>query len=188
GLAMVILILIPMRNAFRLHPYVTDHHLESLAKFLLFTSSVVGFAYLIEVFIAWYSNNPWEQAIFSYRAFGDYWFAFWALFVCNLLIPQLFWIKKFRRSIPMLLVVSVAVTIGMWFERFTIIITSLSHDYIPFTWGFHTLTWTEVGIVVGSFSWFFFLFLIFAKTLPIVSMWEVKEQLEPPGAGSGSKK
>lgn len=183
GLAMVILILIPMRNAFSLRAYVTDHHLESLAKFLLFTSSVVGFAYLIEVFIAWYSNNPWEQAIFFYRAFGDYWFAFWALFVCNLLIPQLFWFKKFRRSIPMLMIVSIAVTIGMWFERFTIIITSLSHDYIPFTWGFHTLSWTEVGIVVGSFSWFFFLFLIFAKTLPIVSMWEVKEQLEPPGAG-----
>jgi molybdopterin-containing oxidoreductase family membrane subunit len=183
GLAMVILILIPMRNAFRLQKYITDHHLESLAKFLLFTASVVGFAYIIEVFIAWYSHNPWEQAIFSYRAFGDFKWAFWALFVCNLLIPQVFWVKRFRRSTVTLALVSVAVTVGMFFERFVIIVTSLAHEYIPFMWGLPDLTLTEIGIVVGSFSWFFFLFLIFAKTLPVVSMWEVKEQIEPPTAG-----
>jgi molybdopterin-containing oxidoreductase family membrane subunit len=180
GLAMVILILLPMRNAFRLHQYITDHHIESLAKFLLFTASVVGFAYLIEIFIAWYSHNPWEQAVFLYRAFGDYWPAFWSLFVCNLLFPQVFWVKRFRRSTPVLVVVSVAVTVGMFFERFTIIVTSLAHEFDPFAWGLPSLTWTEMGIVVGSFSWFFFLFMIFTKTLPVVSLWEVKEQIEPP--------
>ncbi len=183
GLAMVILILIPMRNAFRLHAYITAHHLESLAKFLLFTASIVGFAYTIEVFIAWYSGNPWERAIFLYRAFGDYWWTFWALFVCNLFIPQLFWFKKFRRNISFLIIVSIAVTIGMWFERFVIITTSLAHDFDPYSWGLPSLTLTEIGIVIGSFSWFFFLFMIFAKTLPVVSMWEVKEQLEPPKVG-----
>ncbi len=187
GLAIVLLVLIPMRSAFRLHEYITDHHLENLAKFLIFTALMVGFAYLIELFIAWYSHNEWEQAIFSYRAFGDYWWAFWALFVCNLAIPQLFWKKRFRRSVPLLVFVAVAVAVGMWFERFVIIVTSLSHDYLPFAWGFHHLTWTEVGIVVGSFAWFFFLFFLFAKTLPAVSMWEVKEQLEPPMKGKGRK-
>jgi molybdopterin-containing oxidoreductase family membrane subunit len=157
--------------------------MESLGKFLLFTASIVGFAYLIEVFVAWYSHNPWEQAIMSYRAFGDYWWAFWSLFACNLLIPQLLWLKRFRQSVPFLAFVSIAVTVGMFFERFVIITTSLAHEYIPFMWGLPDLTFAEIGIVVGSFSWFFFLFAIFSKTLPVVSMWEVKEQLDPPMSG-----
>jgi len=183
GLAMVVLLLIPIRKSFRLERYITMHHFESLAKFIIFTALVVGSAYVIEIFIAWYSHNPFEQSIFLYRAFGDYSFAFWLLMTTNIAVPMLLWWRKVRTSIPALVVICISIEIGMWLERFVIIVTSLAHDYLPSAWGLYQPTLTDSVIVIGSFAWFFMLFMIFVKVLPAVSMWEVKEQLEPPMKG-----
>jgi Ni/Fe-hydrogenase subunit HybB-like protein len=183
GLAMVILLLLPMRKWFNLKQYITDHHIESLAKMLIFTALVVGFAYVIEIFIAWYSGHVYEREIFLWRATGPYWWGFWGLFIFNFTLPMLFWFKRYRTNTFTLVFITVGVSIGMWLERFVIIVTSLSHEYNPFSWGFHRLTHTEVFIIIGSFSLFFFLFLVFAKILPVVSNWEVKEQIEPPVKG-----
>ena len=184
GLAMVILLLIPIRKAFHLERYITMHHFESLAKFIVFTALVVGSAYIIELFIAWYSGNPFEQSIFLYRAFGDYAFAFWLLMTSNILVPMLLWWKKVRTSIPALIAICISIEIGMWLERFVIIVTSLAHDFLPSAWGLYRPTPTDTMIVIGSFAWFFLLFMIFVKVLPAVSMWEVKEQIDPPMKGS----
>jgi Ni/Fe-hydrogenase subunit HybB-like protein len=184
GLAMVVLLLIPIRKAFRLERYITMHHFESLAKFIIFTALVVGSAYVIELFIAWYSNNPFEQSIFLYRALGDYSFAFWLLMTTNILVPMLLWWRKVRTSIPALVVICISIEIGMWLERFVIIVTSLAHDFLPSAWGLYHPTPTDTMIVIGSFAWFFMLFMIFVKVLPAVSMWEVKEQEDPPMKGS----
>ncbi len=181
GLAMVLLMLVPMRKVFGLQKYITVHHLESLAKFMIFTALVVGLAYAIELFIAWYGDNPYERAIFLYRAVGDYSWAFWLLLTTNIAAPMLLWAKKIRTSVPWLVVISLSVEVGMWLERFVIIVTSLAHDYLPSAWRLYQPSVTEALIVAGSFAWFFLLFLIFMKTLPAVSMWEVKEQAAPPG-------
>jgi len=184
GLAMVLLLLIPMRKAFNLQKYITHHHLESLAKFIIFTALIVGCAYAIELFIAWYSHQKFEKALFLYRLVGDYAWAFWLIITTNVLAPMLFWIKKIRTSIPWLVAICISVEIGMWLERFVIIVTSLAHDYLPSSWGLYKPTPTDSMIVIGSFAWFFLLFALFVKVLPSVSMWEVKEQLEPPMRGS----
>ncbi len=184
GLAMVVLLLIPIRKAFHLERYITMHHFESLAKFIIFTALVVGSAYVIELFIAWYSNNPFEQSIFLYRALGDYAFAFWLLMTTNIFIPMLLWWRKIRTSVPALVAICISIEIGMWLERFVIIVTSLAHDFLPSAWGLYRPTPTDTVIVIGSFAWFFMLFMIFVKVLPAVSMWEVKEQLDPPMKGS----
>ncbi|MEW6512305.1 MAG: NrfD/PsrC family molybdoenzyme membrane anchor subunit [Bacteroidota bacterium] len=183
GLAMVVLLLIPLRKAFRIEQYITMHHLESLAKFIIFTALVVGFAYVVELFIAWYSGEQFEQAVFLYRMTGDYAWAFWLLLTTNVVMPMLLWSRSIRTSIPWLVAICVSVEIGMWLERFVIIVTSLAHDFLPSAWGLYKPTVIDSTIVIGSFAWFFFLFLIFVKVLPAVSMWEVKEQLEAPVKG-----
>jgi len=180
GLAMVVLLLIPLRRSFGLESYITMHHLESLAKFIIFTAMIVGSAYGIELFMAWYGGNRFEQSLFLYRAVGDYWWAFWLLMTTNILAPMLFWVKKIRTNIPALVTICIFVEVGMWLERFIIIVTSLAHDYLPSAWGLYRPTLTDSAIVVGSFAWFFLLFLLFIKLLPSVSMWEVKEQLPAP--------
>ncbi len=186
GLAMVVLLLIPLRSTFGLQQYITMHHLESLAKFIIFTALIVGFAYSVELFIAWYSNNPYERAIFLYRMTGDYAWAFWLLITTNVLAPMLLWFRRIRTSIPWLVALCVSVEIGMWLERFVIIVTSLAHDYLPSSWGLYKPTLTDSTIVIGSFAWFFFLFMIFVKVLPAVSSWEIKEQIAiPPKEGRG---
>jgi molybdopterin-containing oxidoreductase family membrane subunit len=177
---MVVLLLVPMRKAFKIEKYITMHHLESLAKFMIFTALIVGFAYSIELFIAWYSGNQFERAIFIYRMMGDYAWAFWLLITTNVAVPMLLWSKRIRTSIPWLVGICISVEIGMWLERFIIIVTSLAHDYLPYAWGIYKPTLVDSFIVIGSFAWFFFLFMVFSKTLPVVSMWEVKEQIEPP--------
>lgn len=182
GLAMVLTLLIPMRRIFDVKHIITMRHLEFMAKIIIVTGLIVGYAYLIEYFIAYYSNNIWEQAIFGYRPTGDYAWAFWIMVICNSVIPLLFIKKKFRTSIFWLFAISIFVNIGMWFERFVIIVTSLSHDFLPYAWGNYTPSWVELGIMIGSFAWFFLLFLLFTKHLPSISMTEVKEVLPAPNS------
>ncbi len=184
GCALVITLVIPARKAFGMEEIITIDHMEALAKLCLFTGSIVAFAYGVEFFIAWYSGNAFERGQFWYRAFGDYKVGFWTMVTCNVIIPQLtLWFKAVRRNIAWLFVISIIINIGMWFERYVIIVLSLSHDFIPFAFGSRTLyviSPTELAILVGSFAWFGMFFLLFIKFLPWVSMTEVKEVLPPP--------
>lgn len=180
GLAMVIALLIPIRRIFRLDPYVTQTHLENLAKLIILTGLIVGYSYAVEFFIAWYSANTFEQGAFLYRVVGDYAWGSWIMIIFNAVVPLLFFVKKIRTSTPWLLGISLLINVGMWFERFIIIVTSLAHAYDPYTWGLYKPTWVDLSITAGSFAWFGMWFLLFAKFLPIVSIVEVKEQLPPP--------
>jgi Ni/Fe-hydrogenase subunit HybB-like protein len=184
GLALVITILVPMRKLFRLGAYLTQDHLANLAKLMIVTGMLLGYSYGVEFFVAWYSGNIYERAIFFYRAFGDYAWALWLLVACNVGSPLLFYFRRIRYSTGWLLALAVLVNVGMYFERFVIIVTSLGREYDPFSWGLYAPRWPEISILAGSFAWFFLLFLLFAKVFPVISMWEVKEQLPGPGRGT----
>jgi len=178
GTAMVITLVVPMRKMFRLEKYISIDDFDKLAKILLFTSMIVGYAYIVEYTLAFWSGNVFEAAQFIYRSIGDYAFFYWLMITCNVFIPLTLFINKLRRNITYLFILSLFVNIGMWFERFNIIVMSLAHDYDPYNWGFYIPSWVEIGITLGSFGWFFTFFLIFAKTLPIISMTELKEEVE----------
>jgi len=147
-------------------------------KIILLTGSLVGYSYIMEFFIAWYSGVPAEQFTFVNRAFGPYAWAYWIMFSCNVLIPQLFWVKKIRTSIPIMFAIAVFVNVGMWFERFVITVPSLSRDFLPSSWAYYTPTLTDGAILMGSFGLFFTLVLLFTKTLPVVSIAEVKSVVD----------
>ncbi len=175
GFAMVLVVLIPVRRIFRLEAYITDYHFENMSRFILFTSLICGYAYAAEYFVAWYSGVEFEQTSFWLRAFGPYWISTWIMISCNVIFPQLLWIKKFRTKVPFIFVLAVLINIGMWFERYVIIITSLSRDFIPGAWGLYIPSVWELSILVGSFCWFSMFFLLFLKFLPIIAIAEMKE-------------
>jgi molybdopterin-containing oxidoreductase family membrane subunit len=180
GCGMVITILVPLRRLLDLERYIRVEHFESLAKLCLLTSLIVGYAYGVEYFVAWLSGNPVERASFYNRLFGPYWWATWTMIVCNAVIPQLIWFKRVRTNLTWLFVISIFINIGMWFERFVIIVTSLSHDFEPWQWAYYTMRWPEFGILIGSFCWFSMWFLLFIRFFPVVAIAEVKETLPPP--------
>jgi Ni/Fe-hydrogenase subunit HybB-like protein len=186
GLALVITILIPLRIIFKVENLITIKNFDSMAKVILLTGLIVGYAYAIEYFLAWYSGNPYELAIFKWRASGDYAIAFWMMVSCNAIIPLLFFFKKMRTNIFWLLVICVLINVGMWLERYVIIVTSLSHDFLPFAWGNYAPTWVELGISLGSWGFFLMLFFLFAKFLPSISITEVKEILPVPQKNGGN--
>jgi len=178
GLAMVILILVPVRKIYSLEDYITDHDIENLAKVMLVTGLIMLYSYATEEFIAWYSDNPYERAIFAYRATGEYRSLFWMMILFNSIVPlALFW-KRVRTSIPWLMAISLLINVGMWAERFVIIVTSLAHEYNPSSWHVYSPKWVEIGITAGSFGWFFFWFLLFIKIFPPVAIAEVREAIE----------
>ena len=178
GLAMVLTLMIPLRKIFHYERFITRNVLENVAKTIVFTGLIVGYAYLLEYFIAWYSGNIVEQETFRWRAVGEYGVEFWIMVICNSLIPLLLFFKRIRTNIAWLFGISILINIGMWCERFVIIITSVAHDFIPHAWGFYAPSGIEWGIMFGSFCLFFFLYLLFVKHLPSVSMTELKETLE----------
>lgn len=180
GFAMVMTLLIIAREVVDLKSFITLKHLDNMNKIILATGMMVGYAYAMEFFIAWYSGNPYESSVFINRATGDYAWAYWTMVSCNVISPQIYWFKKMRRNIPVMFVMSIFVNIGMWFERFTIISTSLHHDYLPASWGYYSPTWVEISIFTGTIGIFFTLFLIFAKFVPMIAIAEVKSVL--PGA------
>ncbi len=182
GLAMVLTLMIPLRKVFRYERFISMEVLENVAKTIVFTGLIVGFAYLTEFFVAWYTQNAVELESFRWRAMGYYSLEFWIMVVCNSLIPLLFFFTKVRTSIAWLFGISILINIGMWYERFVIIIGSVGHDFIPHAWGLYAPTVIEYGIMVGSFSLFFLLFILFVKHLPSMSMTELKEAL-----GKGKK-
>ncbi len=177
GLAMVLTLIIPARKILHLEDYVTAHHLENVAKLILVSSLIVSYAYLIEFFFAWYSENPYEQTVFMSRAVGDYAPFFWLMVVCNCLAPLLFFIPSARRNIALLFVVSLMINVGMWMERFVIIAGSLARQFNVTTWGDYGPSWVEWSILFGSLCWFLFWFLLFIRHLPAIPIAEVKETM-----------
>lgn len=174
GFAMVQNALIIIRKVFNIKHIVTLNTLENMNKIIMLTGSMVGYAYAMEFFIAWYSGHEIESFTFLNRALGPFAWAYWIMISCNVIFPQLFWIKKIRRSIPIMFVIAVFVNVGMWFERFVITITSLSRDYLPSSWSYFQPTLIDLGILAGSFGFFFTLLLLFSRTMPVVSIAEVK--------------
>jgi molybdopterin-containing oxidoreductase family membrane subunit len=185
GFGMVITLLILTRNVMGLGRYITLDHLEAMAKVLLLTGSLVGLSYATEVFTAWYSGNLYERFAFASRATGPYAWAFWTMVACNAVLPQLLWSKRARRSVPTLLVLSLLVNLGMWLERFVIIVSTLHRGHLPSSWTSYGPTLVEVGVMVGSFGLFFTCFLLFIRYLPMVAIWEVKELVASNRAEAG---
>ncbi len=183
GFAMVVTLAIPARQFFGLKQIITLRHLENMAKVMLATGSMVGLAYSTEFFIAWYSGNPYEGFTFLNRAFGPYAWAYWIMVTCNVVVPQVFWIKKLRTNVAVLWVASVLINVGMWFERFVIVVSALSRDYLPSSWGYYKPSWVDLLTLAGSFGLFFTLFLLFLRFMPMIAMAEVKSIL--PGAHPG---
>ncbi|MBP6184924.1 MAG: polysulfide reductase NrfD [Saprospiraceae bacterium] len=181
GFAMVQTLMIITRKILHLEQYITINHIESMNKVILLTGTIVGVAYLTELFIAWYSGYIYEQFAFFNRAFGIYWWSYFGMMACNVLSPQIFWIKKIRRSIYWTFLMSIFVNIGMWFERFVIIATTLARDYLPSSWSYYTPTWVEIGIYIGSMGIFFTLYLAFTRVAPVVAIAEVKHILKTAG-------
>lgn len=178
GFAMVHTLMLITRYVFKLEHYITLGHIESMNKIILLTGSIVGIAYLTEFFIAWYSGVKYEQYAFMNRAFGPYWWAYWAMMTCNVISPQFFWFRSMRRNIIITFILSIVVNIGMWFERFVIIVISLHRDYLPSSWVMFWPTYVDVGDYIFTFGFFFTFFLLFAKYLPVINMSEVKHVLK----------
>jgi Ni/Fe-hydrogenase subunit HybB-like protein len=180
GFAMVITLIIPARKYLKLRDVITDRHLENMAKVILATGLIVSYGYMMEHFIAWYSGSEYEiWTFYVNRATGPYAGVYWLMIACNVITPNIFWFKKCRTSIPILWVASIVVNIGMWCERFIIIVTSLTQDFLPSSWDVFTPTWVDWSIYIGTMGLFSTLFLLFLKFLPAVAVAEVKElQLE----------
>jgi len=180
GFAMVLVLIIPMRHFFGFHAYLTDRHLDAMAKLILTTGLVLTYFYVCEIFTAWYSGDVFEKASLFWKVTKSYAWALWTMYFCNCIAPLVLFWKRARTSVPILYTVSILVLIGMWFERFNIIVPGLAHDFYPYTWGIYVPTPTDSMIVIGSFSFFFLLFLGFIRVMPSLSIVEVKETLPPP--------
>ena len=187
GFAMVLTLMIPARYLFGLKDVIRTDHIEAMCKILLATGMMVGFAYGTEFFIAWYSGNPVEQFVFINRAFGPFWWAYWIMVSCNVLIPQLFWFKKCRTNPYIIFILCIFVNIGMWFERFVIIATSLARSFLPSNWSYFEPTIYDVGVFTGTIGLFFTLFLLFFRYLPVIAIAEVKGAMPEAHAGGRSK-
>jgi Ni/Fe-hydrogenase subunit HybB-like protein len=180
GFAMVLVLVLPMRYFFNLNAYVTARHLDMMAKLILVTGLVLTYFYACELFTSWYSGEHIEKASLFWRLTSTYAWALFTMYFCNCVAPLILFWKRARTSPVVLYIVSILVLIGMWFERFNIIVPSLGHDFYPYTWGIYVPTVTDSTIVIGSFAWFFLLFLGFIKVMPSLSVVEVKETLPPP--------
>ena len=174
GFAMVSLLLIILRKVCKLEAYITLKHIELMNTVMLVAGSIVAVAYLTEFFMAMRSHSEFEKYVFHNRATGDYAWAFWTMIICNIVLPQLLWIKKLRRSIAFSVCVALVVCVGMWFERFVIIVTSLHRGYLPSSWTMFSPTWVDIGIFVGTLGFFFLLFLLYARSFPMIAQAEVK--------------
>ncbi len=173
GFAMVMTLALIARKVYNLEHLINMEHLDNMNKIMLLTGMMVGYAYGMEFFIAWYSGNEYEIFAFTNRAFGPYWWAYWIMVSCNVLVPQLFWFRRFRRNIAWMFIASILINIGMWFERFVIVVT-LSRDFLPSAWGMYFPTWVDVCTFIGTLGLFFTAFLLFLRFLPMIAMAEVK--------------
>lgn len=185
GVAMVITLMIPIRKVFGLEKLVRPEHFDAMSKLILLTSGVVTYSYITEFYTAWWSNNPFERYQFWFRPFGDMAVAFWIMTFCNCIAPLILWIKKCRTNLTVLFILSIIINIGMWFERFNIILQSLAREFIPYAWGSYNFSWVDMGITIGAFGWFGMWMTLFCKFFPAVAITEIKEILPPPRREAG---
>jgi molybdopterin-containing oxidoreductase family membrane subunit len=174
GFGMVLTLLVPLRKLCKLEDIITKRHIDLMCKVTLATGSIVGYAYLMELFIAWYSGSPYERFAFLNRLQGPFAWGYWIMMICNVVVPQIFWSKRARGNLWRVWVISILVNIGMWFERFVIIVISLHRDYIPANWGYYMPSWVDVCMFLGTFGLFFTMFLLFMRFLPMIAVSEVK--------------
>jgi molybdopterin-containing oxidoreductase family membrane subunit len=195
GFGMVLSLLIPLRTMCKLEDIITMRHIDVMCKVTLATGSIVGYAYGMEFFIAWYSGSLFERFAFINRAMGPYWWGYWLMIGCNVIVPQLFWFKKIRHCLWLVFILSIFVNIGMWFERFVIVVISLHREFLPSNWGYFKPTWVDIMTYLGTFGLFFTCFLLFMRFLPMIAISEVKgvtPQSDPHhplagGHGNGGK-
>jgi molybdopterin-containing oxidoreductase family membrane subunit len=180
GFAMVLTLAIPLRKLYGLEDFITTKHLENMGKILLATSLIVVYGYAIEAFMAWYSGSTFERFMLWNRMFGPYGWTYWVLLFCNLVTPQLMWFKRFRTSVPWLFGVAMVVNVGMWLERFVIVVTSLHRDFVPSSWGMYSPTFWDWATFLGTIGLFLTLFFLFIRLLPAISIFEMRTLL--PGA------
>jgi molybdopterin-containing oxidoreductase family membrane subunit len=181
GFAMVLTLLIPMRTIYGLQDMITLRHLENMAKVMLVTGLIVFYGYMMEAFFAWYSANEFEKYMIYNRTTGPYWYMYWTLIFCNGLVPQLLWIKKIRLNVAILFVISIIVNIGMWLERYVIIVTSLHRDFLPSSWGMYQGSRYDWSFYLGTMGLFLTLFYLFIRVLPMIAIFEMRMLL--PGGG-----
>ena len=188
GFAMVETLLLIMRKVVSLDAYITIKHIEYMNVIIILTGSLVGTAYMTELFMSWYSGVEFEQYAFLNRATGPYWWAYTIMMTCNVLTPQLYWIKSIRTSFVATFIISIFINIGMWFERFVIIVTSLHRDYLPSAWTMFSPTFIDIGIFLGTLGFFFTLFLLYSRTFPVIAQAELKTILKSSGSEHKNKK
>jgi molybdopterin-containing oxidoreductase family membrane subunit len=177
GFAMVITLAIPLRAVFKLHDFITQRHMDNMAKVMLATGLVVAYGYGIEIFTAWYGGSTFESYVIKNRMTGPYAWSFWGLMLCNVVMPQLLWSRRIRKSMAWLMVISMFVNVGMWLERFVIIVTSLHRDYLPSSWGMYRPTGWDWSTYLGTIGLFFTLLFVFLRLLPAISIFEVRTLL-----------
>jgi molybdopterin-containing oxidoreductase family membrane subunit len=190
GFGMVLTLLVPLRKLCKLEDVITKRHIDLMCKVTLATGSIVGYAYLMELFIAWYSGSPYERFAFMNRLQGPFAWGYWTMMICNVAVPQIFWSKRARGNLWLVWVISILVNIGMWFERFVIIVISLHRDYIPSNWAYYLPSWVDVCMFLGTFGLFFTMFLLFMRFLPMIAVSEVKgvtPQADPHHPLGGAK-
>jgi molybdopterin-containing oxidoreductase family membrane subunit len=176
GFAMVLTLCIPLRAAFGLHDFITDRHLDNMGKIMLATGLMVAYGYTMEAFMAWYGKNPYDQyALLDYRPFGAYGHTYWIMMSCNVFIPQLLWFRSVRRNVPLLWVIAGIVNFGMWLERYVIVVTSLSRDFLPSSWSMYRGTFWDYATLFGSMGLFLSLVFLFIRILPVISIAEMRE-------------
>jgi molybdopterin-containing oxidoreductase family membrane subunit len=175
GFAMVLTLSIPLRKFYGLEDFITIRHINNMAKIMLLTGLIVFYGYLMEIFFAWYSGNQYEEYLVLNRMFGPYAPAYWALILCNGLIPQLLWFQSVRHNLLLLFMISLIVNVGMWLERFVIIVTSLHRDFLPSAWGMYYATIFDWTMFIGTLGFFFTLLLLFLRVLPVISIFEMRE-------------
>ncbi|MGE0127405.1 MAG: NrfD/PsrC family molybdoenzyme membrane anchor subunit [Blastocatellales bacterium] len=174
GFAMVMTIAIPLRKFYGLEDFVTMRHLKNMAKVMLVTGLIVGYGYLTEAFMAIYSGNQYERFMVVNRLFGPYWPSYWALLICNIIIPQALWFRRVRNSVPALFALSLIINVGMWLERFIIIVTSLHRDFLPSSWGMFRPTFWDWSTYLGTIGLFAALLFLFIRFLPMISIFEIR--------------
>jgi Ni/Fe-hydrogenase subunit HybB-like protein len=184
GFAMVMTLAIPIRRFYGLEDFITMRHLQAMAKVLLATGLIVAYGYLMEGFMAWYSGNRFESSMMANRLFGPYAPLFWALLLCNVLVPQVLWLQRIRSNVLALFIIAIVVNIGMWLERFIIVVTSLHRDFLPSAWAFYLPTVWDWATFVGTIGLFFALLFLFVRVLPMISIFEMRELVsETDGRG-----
>ena len=187
GFAMVLTLMLIARKTMNLTDYITLEHIESMNKIIIATGSIVGIGYITELFMGWYSGNIYEKFLMMNRMMGPYWWAYWLMMTCNVVSPQLFWIKKLRRNVVFTFILSIFINIGMWMERFVIVVISLHRDFLPSSWAMYRPTITEVSLFVGTLGIFFTFFLLFIRFFPVIAIAEVRSVLKTSGENRKNK-